>query len=320
MIRFCTVGTSAITDRFVEAVDSVPGARIEAVHSRHEASAVAGAERWGGTPVWGGLATTLQSPDIDAVYIASPNAAHGEQVRIALDAGKHVLVEKPATPTSAEWDELVALAEDRGLVLIEAMRTAYDPGTAFVRSVLPQLGTLRTATLRFQKRSSRYDDVLAGERVNMFDPELAGGALNDLGVYCVRAMLELFGIPDSVEGVLVDVASGVDGAGQLLALYPGLVVGLDFSKITTTSQPSEIQGEDATLTIDHISSPRSLHLVRRDGTEETLVLDEPGHTLDHEVERFVELVDDGVDATLDQSATRDTLLLLERIRRTARHV
>ena len=176
-----------------------------------------------------------------------------------------MLVEKPAVLRAAEWRDLVARSRRAGVVLLEAMRTAYDPGTSVVRSLLPELGVLRTAMLRYQKRSSRYDQVLAGERVNMFDPDLGGGALADLGVYCIHSMVSLFGAPDRITAAAVGVASGVDGAGSITAEYPGMLVDLAYSKITSTTLPSEVQGEDGTMIIDQIASPRVVQLIRRDG-------------------------------------------------------
>ena len=100
--------------------------------------------------------------------------------------------------------------------------------------------------------------MLAGERVNIFDPAMAGGALNDLGVYCAHALVNLFGEPERVVAALVPIASGADGAGAALAVYDGFVADLSWSKITDSALPSEIQGELGTLEIDAIDSARRL--------------------------------------------------------------
>ncbi|MGU7710165.1 Gfo/Idh/MocA family protein, partial [Escherichia coli] len=94
--------------------------------------------------------------------------------------------------------------------------------------------------------SSRYSLVLAGERVNIFDPAMGGGALTDIGVYPVHAMVSLFGVPETVQGAAVTIATGAEGAGVILATYPGMVVDVEYSKITRSGYGSEIQGEDAT--------------------------------------------------------------------------
>ncbi|GAA5035828.1 Gfo/Idh/MocA family protein [Microbacterium fluvii] len=314
MIRIATIGTSMITGMLVEAVSRVEGVRVQAVYSRDLAKAQQAAADYGAEWASDDLEAVLTASDVDAIYIASPNSAHGSQARRAIAAGKHVLVEKPAVPTEAEWLELVALADAAGVVLLEAMRTEYDRGTALVRSLLPEVGVLRAASLRYQSRSSRYDLVLAGERVNMFDPAMAGGGLMDLGVYCIHAMLTLFGEPERVASEVIPVASGVDGAGTLLARYPGFAVSLEYSKISTTQLPSEIQGEDGTLVIDHVSGARSVRLVRRDGTVETHTVDAPELDLAGEVERFAVLIAGGADAARDHALTASTLRLIEAAR------
>lgn len=313
MIRIATVGTSQITDRFAEAVARVPGIEIAAVYSRDLARADVFADRWKATGRYGDF-DQLLAYDLDAVYLASPNTVHAEQASACLRAGKHVLVEKPAVTSAAQWQELVGFARSSQLVLLEEMRTAYDPGLARVREVLPELGRLRKASLRYEKRSSRYDLVLAGQQVNIFDPAFGGGALFDLGVYCVHALVNLFGEPDAVTGWQVLVASGADGAGSALARYPGMIAELGYSKITDSTLPSEVQGELGTLVIDELSSPRLLELHRGDGTVQRIEIDAEPDLLDGSVRRLVEAIGSGADITGDQDLTAATLRVLDTLR------
>lgn len=313
-VRLGTIGTSMITGKLADAVARVDGIRLDAVYSRDADKAAAKADEFGAAWSTDALDRLLAAGDIDAIYVASPNSEHGAQVRSALEAGKHVLVEKPAVTSVAEWDELVSLAETRGVVLLEALRTAYDPGTALLRSLLPEIGTVRQASLRYQSRSSRYDLLLAGETVNMFDPAMAGGALNDLGVYCAHAMVALLGEPDTLTASALMLSSGVEGAGSVVARYPESVVVLEYSKMTTTQLPSEIQGEEGTLVIDDIAGPRSVRLVRRDGETSEHAVERGELDLTGEVRRFVELIRTGADASSDQQLTAVTLRTLERIR------
>ena len=315
-IRVATIGTSTITDRFVDGVRAVDGMRVSHAYSRDAAKAAAVAARFGAEPATD-LPDLLASDAVDAVYVGSPNSVHHDQVLAAVTAGKHVLVEKPAVPTVAEWEELVDAAERSGVVLMEAMRTAYDPGLAAVRDAVPLVGTLRRVSLRYGKRSSRYDQVLAGERVNIFDPAMAGGALNDLGVYSAHALVNLFGEPRRVVAALIPIAAGSDGAGTALAVYDGFVADLSWSKITDSELPSEIQGEDGTLEIDAIDSARRLTLRFGDGRVEERIVDAPAETLTDEARRFADLINGDGDAALDQEWTRRTLRLLEAIRAAA---
>ena len=259
------------------------------------------------------LAALLASDEVDAVYIASPNGLHFEQALAALESGTHVLLEKPAVPTAAEWEALVAAARVHGVVLLEAMRNAYDPGMAGIRGLLPRLGTLRRASLGYSQRSARYDRVLAGELVNIFDPALYGGAAYDLGVYCVSAMVELFGAPERVLAASVPIATGADGAGVALAVYPGLVVDVSYSKITASDRVNEVQGELGTLTFDHVTRPRSARVTLLDGTTTDHVFDGVENNMVYEVERFAALVG-GADATTDQARTLETIRVVEAVK------
>ena len=203
-----------------------------------------------------------------------------------------------------------------GVIVLEGMRNAYDPGTARVRELLGELGPIRRVSFGYCQRSARYDQVLAGERVNIFDPDLAGGALFDLGVYCISALVDLFGAPDRVLGMPVPIRSGVDGAGAVLAAYPGFVADLSYSKITASARPSEIQGEEATLTIDHIAAPRHLGLRTLDGEFRQHEVDLPVANLRYELVRFLDLIAGRATAESDHARTLATLRVIDALRGT----
>ena len=314
MIRLATIGTSAITRSLIGAVGMADRITVTAVYSRDAARGRAFADSVGVADVFSDLTALLTSPDIDAIYVASPNTAHEAQSLAAIRAGKHVLVEKPAVTDAEAWAGLCREARDRGVVLLEALRTEYDPGLDAIRALLPTLGTIRRVQLGYQKRSARYDQVLAGQQVNIFDPAMAGGALLDLGVYCVHVLVSLFGEPDTVQAVSVTVASGADGAGSALCTYPGFVAEVLYSKITSSTLPSEIQGELGTLLIDQIATPSELVVERLDGTSTTYALPPIPHVLIGEVERFVELVESSGTASHDQDLTAATLRVMDAIR------
>lgn len=304
MIRVAAVGTSMITGRFAAAVAQCSGITLQSVHSRDPQRAADAAVRLGAVRPSSSWAELLASDDVDAVYLASPNALHAGQALDVLAAGKHVLLEKPACTTPEQFVQVVSAARAGGLVALEAIRSLYDPGYDLIHRLLDDLGPLRRASFRFHQRSARYDKVLAGEAVNVFDPSMGGGALFDLGVYCVHAMVDLLGAPESVQGFAVPVAGGADGAGAGLARYPGLVADLSYSKITVGDSTSSISGEAATLLIDHLGDPRQLRVERVDGSREEFTVDKRGedplaNMLDC-VEHFVAAVEGQVSITADQ--------------------
>src|SRR5919108_3608943 len=130
MLRLATVGTSAIVHRALAAVAAVPGIDHVAAYSRDPGRARALLPRDDGLAV-SDLRALADSPAVDAVYIASPNALHARQAALLLEAGKHVLVEKSATSTAAEFARLREIAGRTGAVLMEAARNGgFDPGVA----------------------------------------------------------------------------------------------------------------------------------------------------------------------------------------------
>ena len=157
---------------------------------------------------------------VDAVYIAVPNLQHVRYARIALDAGKHVIVEKPMAPTAAQTEELIRLARHKKVFLFEAVTTQYLENYAKIRELLPRIGTVKLVQCSFSQYSSRYDAFCKGETPPVFDPACAGGALMDLGVYNVSYIVGLFGEPNQVH-YTANVERGIDTSGILTMDYSG---------------------------------------------------------------------------------------------------
>lgn len=321
-IRLATIGTSVIVDAFLTALAKVPGIEAVAAYSRDKDRAGAFAIRHGISQTFDTLDALYSSPEVDAVYIASPNAIHFAQAKAALQARKHVIVEKPATLTADDFRQLVEIADSKGVVIFEAMRPPYDPGIAQLRELLPRIGQVRLASFEFCSRSSRYDDVLAGKQSNIFDPALGGGALRDLGVYPLSVAVHLFGAPRTVDAALIPIPSGSDGAGTVCLDYDRFIVNNVFSKISTSDRPSQIQGESGTLEFFPLSIPERIILKLHGAKPETFDLsggfpdDEPvegpSKNMEFEIQRFVDLIR-GADAAPDHARTLAVLKIVDEI-------
>jgi len=314
MIRIATIGTSTITRTFLDAAAAVPEVTVTTAYSRDGDHARRFAAETGIPGGASDLDALLASADIDAVYLASPNAIHFAQALRAVEAGKHVLVEKPAVLTAADFATLTDAAARKGVIVLEAMRNAYDPALAAIADLSAQLGPVRRPSFAYCQRSARYDKVLAGERVNIFDPTLGGGALYDLGVYCVSAMVSMFGEPERVSGWAVPIPGGADGCGAALAHYGEYIVDLSYSKITASARGGEIQCERGTLTFDSVAEPRSARVTMLDGTVTEHAFDGPRNNMVHEIVRFAELIDGDGGVARDHARTLATLRVVEAIR------
>ena len=135
VVRWGILGTGKIAKAFANALKDTPGAVLAGVGSRGFASAQAFADEFGGT-AYGSYEALAQAADVDLVYVGTPHPAHVENVRLALNAGKGVLCEKPFTMNRHEAEELVALARSKKLFLMEAMWTRFMPALAEVRRLI----------------------------------------------------------------------------------------------------------------------------------------------------------------------------------------
>lgn len=276
-IRLATIGTSPISDNLLEATREVDGITYVGTFSRDAERARAFTKSHGGTHAFTSLEELASSPEVDAVYVASPNACHLDQALALASANKHLLVEKPLCANRYDAQRLFAAAELHGVVVMEAMRPLHDPAWRAVTAALPSVGELRRASLRFGRYSSRFDDLKAGRHTNIFDARMASGALMDMGIYTVEPMVALFGMPERIVAAAVLVAEkgnhltggAIDGAGSALCIYgddsgtPGLVVELAYSKITTDLLLSQIEGDLGTVTIDSVSIPQGASVLHR---------------------------------------------------------
>ncbi|MBQ9057942.1 MAG: Gfo/Idh/MocA family oxidoreductase [Atopobiaceae bacterium] len=338
-LRFATIGTSAICELFLEAAADVEGFQYCAAYSRDMKRAHAFARTHGADLAFDSLESLAASPDIDAVYIASPNAMHAAQAELLLKSAKHVLCEKPLASHECEVNELFACAHDNGVVFMEAIRNIHDPGFALLRDKVAELGNIHTATLRFSKLSARYLELQTGSLPNVFDPRLSGGALMDLGVYCVSSMVGLFGKPQRIcaSGIVEDLSSLVEGSphkridvtGEILCHYEGFVVNLSYGKISDNHLPSQIQGSNASLLIDSITDPRSLKLMvpklqtgayaTGEATEHEIQVSGAQNNMCYELQDFIRAATgEGPQdwlALIHEPLSRDTMTVMDEIRR-----
>jgi predicted dehydrogenase len=218
---------------------------VVAVASRSQARAEAFASRWGIAGAFGSYEELLADPSVEAVYIPLPNGLHVEWTLAALEAGKHVLVEKAFSPRAAEVERCFDLAESSGLVLSEGFMWRHNPQTDRLVSLLPEIGELRLIRASFSfPLVGRDDDV-------RWDPALDGGALLDVGCYCVSAARLFGGEPEDVSSTAVMTRRGVDSRFAGVLRFPGDVVGtFDCGFDLAERDELEIVGSEGSLFTD----------------------------------------------------------------------
>jgi predicted dehydrogenase len=191
-------------------------ARLVAVGSRSTDKAAAFAAEYGFERSHGSYEELAADPDVDVVYIASPHNDHYPSAKLCLEAGKSVLVEKPLSVRPELSEDLVALARDRGLFLMEALWTRTQPLIRHAAELVAagQLGEVRHIDAQF---GFAFDGPVSHR---LLDPEQAGGAILDAGVYPVHAVNLFLGEPTGLSGYGTYASTGVDDHAAALLTYP----------------------------------------------------------------------------------------------------
>jgi predicted dehydrogenase len=211
LVRWGILGTGGIARKFASELELTDSGELVAVGSR----SLAGAQAFGGGRPHGSYEALVSDAEVDAVYVATPHPLHHANARLALEAGKPVLVEKPFTMNAAEARDLVALARANGLFLMEAMWTRFLPHMAEIRRVL-QAGELGDVVTVLADHGQWF---ALDPAFRLFAPELGGGALLDLGVYPVSFASMVLGTPNRIMTLSTPAFTGVDGQTSILLGY-----------------------------------------------------------------------------------------------------
>ena len=253
-MKLGVIGTGAITRSMLTEYRQCDKFEITAIYSRKEETGRAMATDFSIPRVYTALEDLLADEEIEIVYVATPNSIHFSQTKAALLAGKHVICEKPFTPTVAETMELVVLAKEKHLMLFEAITLAHHPHYQYIRENLPKLGELKMVTATFCQFSSRYPALLAGNPSPVLNHAFAGGALMDINLYNVHFVVGLFGAPRSVRYFANRHETGVDTSGVLLLEYENFLCQCIAAKDSAARNGVQIIGVDGYMEITPSSS------------------------------------------------------------------
>jgi len=262
-IRWGILGAGGIAGSFADAVNAHTRAQLVAVGSRNRdrSERFATAHHVPTTHV--GYRNLVDDPQVDAVYVATPHSEHREHALLAIAAGKHVLVEKAFTRNAGEAEEVFAAARAAGVFVMEAMWTRFLPHIAALHQVIAagEIGEIVNVSADHGQRFP-FDP-----KSRLFDPQLAGGALLDLGVYPISFAHDLLGVPDAVHAVGQMTETGVDGQISMVLGYGSQVQAtLSTTLWSRTPTRAHISGTEGHVQIDGpFYAPTSFTLTRNDG-------------------------------------------------------
>jgi predicted dehydrogenase len=258
------LGTGWIAERFVRSLRRHTGQRVLAVGSRDADRSAGFAGRHGLPHAHGSYEALVADPEVDVVYVATPHPAHHACATLALEAGKHTLVEKPLALNAAQATDIARLAADRGRLCAEALWTLFLPKFDVVRQLLDDgvLGEVRTVQAEHGERFTTGHRILR--------PDLAGGPLLDLGTYPLSLATWVLGPPDRVLAAGQPHPAGVNGqVAAILSDPEGNQAALHTTLFSNTPTTATIAGTEATLTLPGpFYQPGDLLLTSADGTRQ----------------------------------------------------
>ena len=249
-VRLGTIGSGPIVHYILDNVKRVDGVSLAAVYSRTQERGDALAKEYGCETVYTDLDALMKDEEVNTIYVASPNLLHYEQTKKALEAGKHVWCEKPFTTDPEKAAELITIAEEKGLYLVETAPTTFLPNYRLLKEHMPLVGRVRLVFGSYSQYSSRYDNLKNGEVPNIFNPSMAGGCLMDINFYNVLLCVALFGAPvDGKYYANMFDEVGCDTSGTAVLNYPDFVAHCTGAKDTWGENMLQIQGETGYIAI-----------------------------------------------------------------------
>ena len=302
MLKLGIIGTGAISHHFVDAAHTSGEFQLVAVYSRKIETAEKFASPYQDVTLFDQLEDFFKHP-FDVVYIASPNSLHFSQAKIALVAGKHVILEKPAVTQPKEWKDLLQTAQKNQRFIFEAARNYHEEAFATIKDFLADKHVLG-ADFNYAKYSSKMPELLAGNTPNVFSNRFAGGALMDLGIYPLYAAIRLFGKPNRATYQAQQLDNSIDLNGDGILSYPDYQVHIKAGKNITSNLPCEIYTTDGTLTLNTIEHIQSTIFIDHQGNELQLPIQQAPHTMTEEVAAFAHMINQP-DQTLYQQWLTD---------------
>lgn len=310
MTGFGIAGTGRISDWVLKGAVQDPRFKAVAVCSRSADSGRAFVEKHPeafveDAAVYTSVEEMSRDPRVDAVYIGTPNSTHHPYAIAALEAGRHVLCEKPIACNAAELEEMISAARRNGKCLMEAMISTLNPNFRIAREKMPEIGTVRHFSSSFCQYSSKYDALRQGVVSNSFNPQMGGGALADIGIYTTFPAVALFGRPQSVKANLVNFPTSfgpADVQGTVELGYPGMTAVLSFSKVVDSHLQTEICGEGGNILLDAVHICRKVEFAphaaptsgRGAGAGRQVIAEGlPKDEYFYEFEEFIDVVESG---------------------------
>jgi predicted dehydrogenase len=327
-LRWGIIGTGNIAGQFAAGMAGSKRGQIVAAGSRSDASAKAFSQRFAIAESYGSYEQLLADPNVDAVYISLPNSMHHEWTLKSLESGKHVLCEKPIATNTQQAREMFDAAQRAGRLLVEAFMYVSHPQTKAVLQTIRSgaIGTVSLVRTSFCYRTTRIDGNIR------FSREMAGGALMDVGCYCLHFSRLIMGSePTTVRAVARMHEKGVDEmTAGVLGFADGSAATFSCGTQVQADNMADICGTDgyievpvpwkpaltgASFTIARSTPPRQDGPTTSLPPRQTITTDATAPLYAMEADDFAAAVLDGAAPAVSQADSLGNMRLLDEVRR-----
>ena len=284
-MKIGVLGTGGIVAMTAPTMQAIEGAECYAIASRTTERAREAAEEYGFQKAYGTYEELVKDPEVELVYIATPHSRHYEDMKLCIEHGKAVLCEKAFTMNAAQAKEIRQLAAEKGVFVAEAIWTRYMPSRQMIQEILDSgiIGKVSTLTANLSYVISQNYRITA--------PELAGGALLDVGVYGLNFTVMHFGTEiERIESSVQFTETGVDGMESITIYYKdGRMAVLTHGIYARSDRKGIFYGDKGYIVVENINNPQSISVF---DTEDRLIkyVEVPKQISGYEYQ-FIECID-----------------------------
>lgn len=289
-IKWGIIGPGKIARKFAADLSLVSNAGLYAVASREQNRADAFAKEYKALKAYGNYEALAEDPAVDAVYIATPHSMHKEDTLMCLRRQKAVLCEKPLAINASEVGEMIAVSKSEQVLLMEAMWTAFLPG---FQSAVQKLHEGEIGIIISIEANFGFQPPYQAES-RLFNKDLGGGSLLDIGIYPLFLSLSLLGKPLNVDAKAIFFDTGVDSSCKISLHYEHSVRANLFSTfLKNIPVEAVIKGSEGSLKIHHPFHEAPSFSIEKEGKTEQFTFSNKGGGFVHEIEHFCELLRQG---------------------------
>jgi predicted dehydrogenase len=308
------MGCGNIAGQFATSLQTVSGAVLHAVASRSEEKANSFGRKFNAVKSYGNYERLVQDPEVNAVYIATPHNLHLENAMMCLDHEKAVLCEKPLTVNAVEAKKLIEKARERETFLMEAFWTRFLPSTIKLNELLNEgiIGRCRLVQADFGYKMPYDPDHRS------YNPDLAGGALLDVGIYPINFAQMIFReIPLEISSAIIPAITGVDEQSAYVFKYPSGSLAVMNSAVNVETQHNAwIYGSEGYIHMPDFFHATKIHVQGKDGKTDTISVPFESTGYSYEAIEVMNCINSGkIESTImPLSETLEIMQLMDTIR------